>query len=300
MVKMVILKMKAKTIAPVIAGVIIFSLVAVSISATYSVNAVRYLPDSVSPGDSFNVTVNFTAPADNFNAIGLTEVANETANMTVEGKKEWCTPKADFCKVTDNKIELLWYGPYDADTDFTAVYKVSVPSDAKAGSYAFSGTIEYYIGSDGPYKKSVGGNKEITVGIPAGIVDTGTGTYPSISGTHRGTITPSQNIPVSKLYTYPCTGTGGHTESIELYENGLLIASGTWSGYQADWHNITITPSVTLLKDHGYNYTIRTGSYPQIIHESSREVTGGNINCTSFVDANGKEYTDWIPAIRLE
>jgi hypothetical protein len=49
-----------------------------------------------------------------------------------------------------------------------------------------------------------------------------------------------------------------------------------------------------------YYYEIRTGSYPQIIHESSKEVTGGIINCTSFVDANGRTYNNWIPAIRLE
>ncbi len=293
--------LKAKMVAPVIiAGVIIFSLVA-AMSATYSVNAVRDLPDSVSPGDSFNVTVTFTAPADDFNSIGLTEEANETVNMTVEGKKEWCVPKADFCKVTDNKLELLWYGPYGADTRFNVTYKVNVPSEAKGGTYTFDGYVEYYIGAEGPYKETVGGDKEITVGVPAvGIFDTGNGAYPSIMGTHKGMIKPNKTIEVHKLYTYPCTGTGGHTESIELYENGLLIASGTWSGYQDDWHNITITPSVTLSKDHEYNYTIVTGSYPQIIHESSKEVTGGTIKCTSFVDTNGKEYTDWIPAIRLE
>ena len=119
-------------------------------------------------------------------------------------------------------------------------------------------------------------------------------------GTHKGEIKPSQNINVSKLYTYPCTGTGGHTESIKLYENDTLIASGTWNGYQDDWHNITITPSVTLLAGHTYDYTIVTGSYPQIIHAKSKDVIGGTITCTSFVGANGKTYTDWIPAIRLE
>ena len=128
--------------------------------------------------------------------------------------------------------------------------------------------------------------------------------YPSIMGIHNGTITPSRDISVSKMYTYPCTGTGGHTESIELYENDVLIASGTWNRYIGDYHNITIhnetgAPYVTLLKDHEYNYTIRTGSYPQIIHEESKDVTGGTITCTKFVDANGKEYNDWIPAIRL-
>ena len=129
--------------------------------------------------------------------------------------------------------------------------------------------------------------------------------YPSIMGVHEGKIIPSCNITVSKLYTYPCTGTGGHTKSIELRESGVLIANGTWNGYIGDYHNVTLhnvtggAPYVTLLKDHEYNYTIRTGSYPQIIHEASKDVTGGTITCTKFVDANGKEYNDRIPAIRL-
>jgi len=47
------------------------------------------------------------------------------------------------------------------------------------------------------------------------------------------------------------------------------------------------------------NYTIRTGSYPQIIHAESKDVTGGRITCSEFVDVNGKRHEDWIPAIRL-
>jgi len=139
----------------------------------------------------------------------------------------------------------------------------------------------------------------------ASIFDTGKGTYPSIMGTHNGTITPSSNISVSRLYTYPCPGTGGHTESIELYDNDTLIANGTWRGYKGDWHNLTINnvtdgaPYVTLLKDHEYRYVIETGSYPQIIHAESKDVTGGTITCTEFRDANGRTYNNWIPAIRL-
>ena len=64
--------------------------------------------------------------------------------------------------------------------------------------------------------------------LPApSVFDTGKGTYPSIMGTHKGGIKPSDNINVSTLYTYACAGTGGHTESIKLYENDELIASGT-------------------------------------------------------------------------
>ncbi|MFV9677833.1 MAG: hypothetical protein ACNYVW_09315, partial [Methanosarcinales archaeon] len=144
--------------------------------------------------------------------------------------------------------------------------------------------------------------------IPAAVepldLDTGEGTYPSIKGTHNGTIIPSRDINVSNLYTYPCAGTGGHTESIKLYENATLIASGAWMGYEGDYHNLTIENAtgasyVMLLQGHEYNYTIVTGSYPQIIHATSKEVTGGTITCSSFVVANGKVYYDWIPAIRL-
>ena len=78
-------------------------------------------------------------------------------------------------------------------------------------------------------------------------------------GTHEGEIKPSDSITVSTLYTYPCAGTGEHTESIELYdENDTLIANGTWNGYIGDYCNITIpnktgeAPYVTLLKGHKY------------------------------------------------
>jgi len=108
------------------------------------------------------------------------------------------------------------------------------------------------------------------------------------------------------LYTYPCAGTGGHTESIELYENGEPIANGTWNGYKGDYHTITLhnvstgAPYVTLLEGQEYNYTIRTGSYPQIIPNQTLTNEYGMITCSKFTDVNGRVYYDWIPAIRLE
>lgn len=140
-----------------------------------------------------------------------------------------------------------------------------------------------------------------------GIFDTGkpANPYPSVIGRHEGTIKTSDDLNVSRLYTYPCAGTSGHTESIELSENGETMATGTWTdtrvtGITCQLHNVSGAPYVMLYKGHNYNYTIVTGSYPQIIHEHSKEVTGGTITCTLFTDANGKTYTDWIPAIRLE
>jgi len=124
--------------------------------------------------------------------------------------------------------------------------------------------------------------------------------YPSISGTHNGTITPSENITVSKLFTYSCQGTGGHTEYAAIsYSNGTTIAEANWNGYTGDWHNISFNQTFTMYVNETYNYTIRTGSYPQIIHEREYNATGGTITCSKFTDVNGRTYTDWIPAIRL-
>ena len=198
-------------------------------------------------------------------------------------------------EVEDNMVMYTLWG----EPSFT--YTVTAPDTE--GTYTFSGIL---IDED-MNEYEISGDAEIAVKWAPGQFDTGSpaNPYPSIFGIHTGTITPSQTITVQKLYIYHCPGTGGHIESIELYENGTLIANGTWNGYKGDWYNITLSnvcdiPHVRLLKDHVYSYTIRTGSYPRIIHETSFNATGGTITCTEFTDANGKRYEDWIPAIRLE
>jgi hypothetical protein len=130
--------------------------------------------------------------------------------------------------------------------------------------------------------------------------DTGGGTYPSIMGAHKGTIKPAYSIAVTKMYTYPCEGTSGHAEYVRIYGHGLN-ESATWNGYQSgDYQYITFPQQFTMIAGQTYSYAIKTGSYPQIIHRHSFNTTDGEITCTSFVDANGKWYNDWIPAMRLE
>jgi hypothetical protein len=124
--------------------------------------------------------------------------------------------------------------------------------------------------------------------------------YPSISGTFNGTITPSSNLTVSKLYTYPCNGTGGHGEYAKIWKGAENIAGKSWDGYLGVWHNLSFNKTFTPYANETYNYTIITGSYPQIVHEHEYNATGGVITCTSFEDANGNVHTDWIPAIRLD
>lgn len=139
-------------------------------------------------------------------------------------------------------------------------------------------------------------------GATIAIFDTGSPATPnpSIRGTHNGTLTPNVTLEVSKLYTYPCTGTGGHTEHIRIYNESGTVAEANWTGYTSDWHTITFPEQFTLEAGKTYNYTIRTGSYPQIHHTSALQTATGWINCTEFKDANGKVYHDWIPAISLE
>jgi len=134
------------------------------------------------------------------------------------------------------------------------------------------------------------------------LFDTGrpTNPYPSISGVHNGTITPNKTIAVSKLYTYPCAGTGGHTEYARIWNISNLDVNATWNGYKGDWHNISFNKTFTLVANETYNYTIRTGSYPQIHHNTFLLTANGWINSTEFMDVNGKSHNDWIPAIRLE
>ena len=124
--------------------------------------------------------------------------------------------------------------------------------------------------------------------------------YPSIMGTHNGTIKPYHTVNVSRMYTYPCPGTGGHAEYVRIWNESETLAEENWKGYKGDWHNITFSEPFILLADRTYNYTIRTGSYPQIHHNRSLTVPDGEITCSEFVDVNGKKYVDWIPAIRLE
>ncbi|HUV02832.1 MAG TPA: PKD domain-containing protein [Desulfobacteria bacterium] len=143
--------------------------------------------------------------------------------------------------------------------------------------------------------------KSITVATANISFDTGAlaNPYPSICGIHNGTIAPDVDITVNKFYTYPCAGTGGHAEYAKIYNDSWNIETLPWNGYVGDWHNLTFNSTFTLYANETYNYTIRTGSYPQIIHESPFNATGGTITCDKFIDANGRIYYDWIPAIKL-
>jgi len=139
----------------------------------------------------------------------------------------------------------------------------------------------------------------VNMSTPRITFDTGPGTSPSILGIHNGTITPSHTITISQLYTYPSQGTGGHTEYVKIWDETWSVEA-TWTGYQGDWHYVIFREPFTLEAGITYNYIIKTGSYPQIHHNTSLTVPAGEITCTEFTDANGEIDDDWIPAIRWD
>jgi len=134
-----------------------------------TVDVMRNLPDVTYPGQTFDVFVSFTAPADEFNAIGLTDLAPAGWEVAVDAA--WCTPNAAQVKATGNKTEILWYGPYANGTSFSAMYKVTVPDDAEPGISEFplddcsKAWLEYYFGELGPYTSCVIGEYEMMVTV---------------------------------------------------------------------------------------------------------------------------------------
>ena len=160
------MRKETKVVGIVLALVLTIALVLSIIStgvAQAAANPVRDMPESVEVGADFTVTITWTAPADNFNAIGLTDNANATANMAVSGNAGWCSPNADAKTTVNNIIEYVWFGPYSIGTGFTAVYSVHVPIGAPEGNYTFDGNLSYYIAGSGAYTEDIAGDSVIRV-----------------------------------------------------------------------------------------------------------------------------------------
>jgi len=163
------------------AAIVIFP-AGVALAYPPAANPVRALPDTVERGGTFNVTVNFTAPGDDFNSISVTDFAPAGWNVTVD--KTWCQPKATNVKPTDNMAELTWNGPYGNGTNFTAMYKVTVPCGASLENYTFfdyGEGLKYYVGNSSVIKEGLTGDFNVTV-VPPAICSTANITFYAAPG----------------------------------------------------------------------------------------------------------------------
>jgi len=141
------------------------ALIPLGIALGQEASPARVLPDAVHRGETFDVTVSFTAPVDKFNAIGLTDLAPDGWNVIAD--EVWCTPNADAFTAKGNKTEIVWYGEpevgFDKDISFTALYKATVPDDAELGIYTFDGYLGYFIGPEGSFFENVTGGSQVEV-----------------------------------------------------------------------------------------------------------------------------------------
>ena len=125
---------------------------------------IRTLPEeNLYPDDIFKVTIQFTAPDNNFNSIGITDIAPDGWEVSVN--TAWCTPAASFSNTpATDTAEYIWLSSFSAGTVFTVVYEVTVPTGTTPGTYIFpDGYVEYYLGGDGPYIADITGDTEVTV-----------------------------------------------------------------------------------------------------------------------------------------
>ena len=161
-------KMKLFAAFVTIVALMVVALMPVDVALGQEANPDRTLPDTVERGETFDVIVTFTAPADKFNGIGLTGLAPDGWNVTVNAT--WCTPNADAVKATGNRAEITWFGEppgvgFDKGTSFSALYKVTVPGYACAGSHTVNGSLEYWVGPQGSYLENVTGDFEVDVPV---------------------------------------------------------------------------------------------------------------------------------------
>jgi len=132
----------------------------------------RGLPDTVTAGEEFAVTVTFAAPADRFHAIGLTDVAPAGWDVSVD--VAWTDPQAMVAHIPEpGMAAYIWAGPYAVGVEFTTVYKIKVPVDAQPGTYTFSGSIKYYVEPHPApsYEEAITGDIQVdVVEVPAATI----------------------------------------------------------------------------------------------------------------------------------
>jgi len=139
------------------------------------------MPNQTYPGATFDVYVNFTATADKFNAISLTDLAPDGWKVAVD--PNWTPPPGfpnpDKVEANGNKVEFGWYGEtgvgFDNGTNFSAKYSVTVPKTAKPGENYWpynssTAWLEFYFGEDGPYLSNITGDYKMIVVVPGFVV----------------------------------------------------------------------------------------------------------------------------------
>jgi len=222
---------------------------------------IRRLPATVSRGQTFDVTITFTAPENNFKLVGLTDHAPESWPAQVD--QSWCTPEANAVNAVGNIAEVNWRGnpSFDAGVSFTAVYKVTVPQDATDGFYSFDdghdASLLFFIGNTGPFSANLTGDSQIKV----------------IAGSHiSGEIYAVNGTPLPDDMTgatITLSNDGGKIDNtvsaiqshyrIPVTQTGVYLVTVSQTGFKNETQSINIT---TLEQDYTLNFKGNLGLIP--------------------------------------
>jgi len=241
-------------------------------------NPVRALPGMVDKGETFNVTVNFTAPANNFFLISLSDLAPPGWNVTVN--VAWCTPVATSFTATGNEAQIVWAGPFDNGTFFTAVYKVAVPADAGEGFYTFAGHLQYYFGAEGPYRENITGDSQVP--LPPAL---------------EGHVTfPGRDAAPCSTWIEPFVVKGfesGNLSHVLWTANATTNNTGvfTITGLTAGTYDVSIK-NWTCLSEVVTGVTLSNGNTTVVDFGTTRE---GDVNNDDWITGADRSilYTDW-------
>jgi len=248
-------------------------------------NPVRALPATVERGETFNVTVNFTAPANNFTAVSITDFAPDGWNVTVDGA--WCQPTTTSAQATGNMTEYGWlYVSYGNGTNFTALYKVTVPCDAELENYTFGdGYLGYYIGSLGQIYEDITGDFNVTVVPPAICSNSSIDFYaPLGQNPENQTLQLWSSTPCMINWTANITGA-----------NVTWLSMNRTSGNCTDVHSsvtLSVNSSSMSVGDYSANITINAteaNNSPRIVpvslHISAFGTLKGHVDLTTALGA---------------
>jgi len=221
------------------------------------IGVVRNLPDVVERGETFNVTVTFTAPEDKFNSIGLTDFCPDGWNVTVD--ETWCTPPAEAVLATGNKAEIAWFGEpgvgFDNGTSFSALYKVTVPDYAPLEIHTFYGVLGYFLANKGPYHENIIGDSEVDVigaTLEGNVTFVGRG-GPGLKWVESFNVTLFEAGSLTNV-----TWTGSATTNTTGFFTITRLIPGTydigiknWTSLSVLATNVTLTAGVTTQVDFG-------------------------------------------------
>ncbi len=295
----------------IIAVLFVFALVETSVANPEPIVSVTPPEQNVSVGDTFTVSI-YVDPGrvEIYSARYNLYFNAELLNASAQTQGTFLSQDGAVTNVTvniiDNQMGVVEY----AETKIDVTDRVTPPGTLASITFEAKKPGISNLSLSDVELIDASGNEIQNLSLRDGVVeikleitefDTGPGTYPSIMGVHKGTITPYYDINVSQIYTYPYPGTGGHSEVVSISGNGLEVRE-EWRGYQGsgDYHIIKFDTTFVLKANVTYDYEIITGSYPQIHHTDKIVIPEvGEITCSEFIDANGKKYDNWIPAIRL-